>query len=275
MTGPGAPRTTAAANARRAAVAALAAAVLVAVPLFGNSYHLHVACLFGIIVVSAMGLNLLTGYAGLISLGHAVFMGVGAYGVVWFSTHAGLPFLVCVPLSGLLAAGAGIVVGLPSLRIKGLYLAIATLAAQFILSFVFNAWEPVTGGRGGTSLAPGQIAGIKLSTEREMYYPIAGAAVAALLFARNLFRTRLGRALIALRDRDSAAECSASTRAATGSPRSASVRSSRAWPGASWPTSTRWSPRASSASSFRCSISRRSWSAAWELYKACCSVLFS
>lgn len=186
--------------------AVLAGAALVAVPLFGNSYHLHVACLFGIIIISATGLNLLTGYTGLISLGHAVFMGVGAYGVAWFSAHTGLPFYVCLPLSGLLAAGAGVVVGLPSLRIKGLYLAIATLAAQFILSFVFNSWEQVTGGRGGTSVAPAQFAGFKLSTEREMYFPIAAAAVGALLFARNLFRTRTGRALIALRDHASAAE---------------------------------------------------------------------
>ena len=189
-----------------AAGAALAAAVLVGIPLFGNSYHLHMACLFGITVISAMGLNLLTGYAGLISLGHAAFMGVGAYGVAWFGARLGLPFYVCLPLAGLLAAGAGIAAGLPSLRIKGLYLAIATLAAQFILTFVFNAWEPVTGGRGGTTVAPPEIAGLKLGTEREMYYPIAAAAVATLLFARNLFRTRVGRAFIALRDRDSAAE---------------------------------------------------------------------
>ena len=184
----------------------LAAALLVAIPLFGNSYHLHVACLFGIIVISAVGLNLLTGYAGLISLGHAAFMGVGAYAVAWFSARLGLPFFLCLPLAGLAAAAAGLATGLPSLRIKGLYLAIATLAAQFILGFVFNEWEPVTGGRGGTSVAPARIAGLKLATEREMYYPIAALAVAALLFARNLFRTRVGRALIALRDRDSAAE---------------------------------------------------------------------
>ncbi|MDE0229030.1 MAG: branched-chain amino acid ABC transporter permease [Spirochaetaceae bacterium] len=193
-------------TAKSAAGTLLAAAVLAGIPLFGNSYHLHVACLFGIIVISAVGLNLLTGYAGLISLGHAAFMGVGAYGVAWFSANLALPFYLCLPLAGLLAAGAGMATGLPSLRIRGLYLAIATLAAQFILGFVFNAWEPVTGGRGGTNVAPAQIAGLQLSTEREMYYPIAAVAVAALLFTRNLFRTRAGRAFVAMRDRDSAAE---------------------------------------------------------------------
>ena len=220
--------------------AALAATVLVAIPLFGNSYHLHMACLFGITVISAMGLNVLTGYAGLISLGHAAFMGVGAYGVAWFSARLGLPFYVCLPLAGLLAAGAGIAAGLPSLRIKGLYLAIATLAAQFILTFVFNAWEPVTGGRGGTTVAPPEIAGLKLGTEREMYYPIAAGAVATLLFARNLFRTRVGRAFIALRDRDSAAEVMGVD------PRRYQLAAfgvssfSPASPAASWPISTRW-----------------------------------
>ncbi len=202
MTDPGSARATA----KRVAGGGLVGVALLAVPLVGNSYHLHMACLFGIIVISAVGLNVLTGYAGLISLGHAAFMGVGAYGVAWFSAHLGLPFYVCLPLAGLLAAGAGMATGLPSLRIKGLYLAIATLAAQFILSFVFNAWEPVTGGRGGTAVAPAQLAGLRLSTEREMYYPIIAAAALALLFTRNLFRTRAGRALIALRDRDSAAE---------------------------------------------------------------------
>ena len=192
--------------ARSAAATTLLAAAVIAFPMAGNSYHLHMVCLIGINVISAAGLNLLTGCAGLVSLGHAAFMGVGAYGVAWFGTHLGLPFYLCLPLGGLLAAGIGMIAGLPSFRLKGLYLAIASLAAQFILSFVFNEWEPVTGGRSGVTLAPAEIAGLRLTTEREMYYLIAVITIAALLFARNLFRTRVGRAFIALRDRDIAAE---------------------------------------------------------------------
>ena len=185
------------------AVAVLAAAA--ALPLAGNSYHLHVACVIGINLISAMGLNLLTGSAGLVSLGHAVFMGVGAYGAAWFSNHLGLPFYLCLPLGGLLAAGTGMIAGLPSFRLQGMYLAFASLAAQFILSFVFNEWEAVTGGRSGVTLAPAQFAGLTLATEREMYYLIGVLTAAALLFARNLPRTRVGRAFTAMRDREVAA----------------------------------------------------------------------
>lgn len=189
----------------RSAGPALLIMAVLALPLAGNSYHLHMACLIGINVISATGLNLLTGYAGLVSLGHAVFMGVGAYGVAWFGAHLGLPFYVCLPLGGLLAAAVGMIAGLPSLRVRGLYLAIATLAAQFILTFVFNEWESVTGGRGGTPVTPAQIGGVRLTTERELYFVIAPVTAAALVFARNLFRTRVGRAFIALRDREMAA----------------------------------------------------------------------
>ncbi len=179
---------------------------LAAFPFIGNSYHLFIACLIGINVISATGINILTGYTGLISLGHAAFMGVGAYSVAYLSNHLGLPFYVCLPLGGLLAAAVGLVVGIPSLRIKGLYLALATIAAQFILGFVFNEWESVTGGGRGVSLAPAEIAGLKLSTEFELYYLIVAIMIPMLLFARNLFRTRIGRAFIAVRDRDISAE---------------------------------------------------------------------
>ena len=190
----------------RGAAVALLAAAAAALPLAGNSFHLHMACMIGINLISAMGLNLLTGSAGLVSLGHAVFMGVGAYGVAWCSNQLGLPFYLCLPLAGLLAAGVGMAAGLPSFRLKGMYLAFASLAAQFILSFVFNEWEAVTGGRSGVTLAPAQLAGLTLATEREMYYLIGVLTAAALLFARNLLRTRVGRAFIAMRDRDLAAE---------------------------------------------------------------------
>ena len=189
----------------RGAVLALLAAAA-ALPLVGNSFHLHVACMIGINLISAVGLNLLTGSAGLVSLGHAVFMGVGAYAVAWFANHLGLPFYLCLPLSGLLAAGVGMIAGLPSFRLKGMYLAFASLAAQFILGFVFNEWKPVTGGRSGVTLAPAQLGGLALATEREMYFLIAILAAAALVFARNLLRTRVGRAFVAMRDRDLAAE---------------------------------------------------------------------
>ena len=200
------------------------------------------ACLFGITVISAMGLNVLTGYAGLISLGPCRVHG-GRERTAWpgSAPASGCRSTCACRWPGCWPPAPASPTGLPSLRIKGLYLAIATLAAQFILTFVFNAWEPVTGGRGGATVAPPEIAGLKLGTEREMYYPIAAGAVATLLFARNLFRTRVGRAFIALRDRDSAAEVMGVD------PRRFQLAAfgrqlvfSPASPAASWPISTRW-----------------------------------
>ncbi len=185
---------------------ALLIAGIIAFPFLGNSYHIYIACLIGINVISATGVNILTGFTGLISLGHAAFMGVGAYAAAWYANHLGLPFYITLPLAGLTAAAVGMVVGVPSLRIKGLYLAIATLAAQFILGFVFNEWEPVTGGGRGVQVPPASIGGIVLDTEFELYYLIAALMVPLVLFARNLFRTRVGRAFIAIRDRDLSAE---------------------------------------------------------------------
>lgn len=175
-------------------------------PFVGNDYHIYMACLIGINIIAATGINILTGYTGLISLGHAAFMGIGAYSVAWLSNNLSLPFYLCLPLGGLIASIIGILVGIPSLRIKGLYLAIATLAAQFILGFIFNEWDSVTGGGRGTSVAPAKIFDFTLDTEFELYWLILVIMILSLFFARNLFRTRIGRAFIAVRDRDISAE---------------------------------------------------------------------
>ena len=175
-------------------------------PFVGNDYHIYMACLIGINIIAATGINILTGYTGLISLGHAAFMGIGAYSVAWLSNNLSLPFYLCLPLGGLIASIIGILVGIPSLRIKGLYLAIATLAAQFILGFIFNEWDFVTGGGRGTSVAPAKIFDFTLDTEFELYWLILVIMILSLFFARNLFRTRIGRAFIAVRDRDISAE---------------------------------------------------------------------
>ncbi len=175
-------------------------------PFVAGDYYLFLACLLGINIIAATGINILTGYTGLISLGHAGFIGVGAYGVAVLSTRFGLPFYICLPLAGLLAALVGLVVGVPSLRIKGLYLAIATLAAQFILGFVFLEWEDVTGGGRGLTLPPAEILGLRLTTEKHLYVLIAVVLLPLMFFARNLFRTRIGRAFVAIRDRDISAE---------------------------------------------------------------------
>ena len=151
-------------------------------------------------------MNILTGYTGLLSIGHAAFNGVGAYGCAVAAGTFGLPFWLAIPLGGLLAAAAGVIVGLPSLRIKGLYLAIATLAAQFIFLFIVQHWDSVTGGDRGLSMPSPSLGPLTLDTDFKLYWLIVPVCFAMCVFAANLFRTRIGRAFIAVRERDYSAE---------------------------------------------------------------------
>ncbi|MBL8360788.1 MAG: branched-chain amino acid ABC transporter permease [Rubrivivax sp.] len=190
---------------RRGGLAALAIA-LVVLPLVAGDYGVYMACLTAITVISVVGLNILTGYTGLLSIGHAAFNGVGAYGCAVAAGSWGWPFWLAIPFGGLLAAAAGVLVGLPSLRIKGLYLAIATLAAQFIFLFVVQHWEGVTGGDRGLPMPSPDLGFTKLDTDAKLYALIVPIAFAMCVFASNLFRTRIGRAFIAVRERDYSAE---------------------------------------------------------------------
>jgi branched-chain amino acid transport system permease protein len=183
---------------------ALALALLL-LPWGVNGYVVGLACMVGIHCIAAAGLNILTGYTGLISLGHAAFMGVGCYAAAW-AAQRGVPTLFTLLFAGGLAALLGIVVGLPSLRIKGLYLAVATLATQFLLVYVFREWDSVTGGVRGVNVPNAQIFGFELLNDQRMYYLILPVAALMLVGARNLFRTRVGRAFIAIRDKDISAE---------------------------------------------------------------------
>jgi branched-chain amino acid transport system permease protein len=190
---------------RRSGLAALLAA-LVLLPFVADGYIVYMACLVAITVISVVGLNILTGYTGLLSIGHAAFNGVGAFACAVAATRWGLPFWLAIPFGGLVAAAAGVLVGLPSLRIKGLYLAIATLAAQFIFLFVVQHWASVTGGDRGLQVPSPQLGGLRLDSDFRLYWLIVPIAVAMCVFAANLFRTRIGRAFIAVRERDYSAE---------------------------------------------------------------------
>ena len=119
---------------------------LVIFPFVANAYLLYMANMIGFAVIGAVGLNLLTGFTGQISLGHSAFMGVGAYTSAILITRYGLSFWLSLPIAGLVSALAGMIIGLPSFRVKGLYLCIATLASQFIFEFIFVHWESMTNG---------------------------------------------------------------------------------------------------------------------------------
>lgn len=178
---------------------------LLAFPGVATSYWLDVANRVGIAVIAALGLNVLTGFTGQISLGNAAFLAVGAYTTAWLA-NKGVPFIIAMYVSGCVAALVGMVFGIPSLRLKGLYLAIATLAAHFIVEFTVVHWESVTGGVNGISIPPAAIGGFAFDTDQKLYYVVLAAAVFHIWFAKNLFRTRMGKAFIAVRDHDISAE---------------------------------------------------------------------
>lgn len=184
---------------------AILAGVLVAYPFLANDYWLYLACLVAIHVASATGLNILTGYTGLVSLGQAAFMGLGAYTVAVLEQYYGTFFLFNLLAAGTVAMLGGIVVGIPSLRVKGLYLAIVTIAASFLAHFLFVN-SGFTGGTGGMTVPPARVLGISLDTSFRIYWLIVPITVLMVLGAANLFRTRIGRAFIAIRDRDISAE---------------------------------------------------------------------
>ncbi len=186
-------------------LAVLMAGLLIFPFVVGN-YLLYMANLVGVSIVAAVGLNILTGSAGQISLGHAAFVGIGGYTAAILTTKLGLPFLICLPLAGLSAAFFGIIVGAPSMRMKGLYLCIATLAAQVIFEFIFVHWQSMTGGISGINLPPPEIFGLAVDNEFKFYFVNLAVVIVTVTVARNLFRTRVGRAFIAIRDRDISAE---------------------------------------------------------------------
>ncbi len=179
---------------------------LIAFPFVGNAYVVSLAIIVGIYVIGAVGLNILTGFAGQISIGHGAFVGVGAYVSAILVAEAGVPFLIAMPLAGLVTACVGLGFGLPSLRVKGLYLAIATLSAQVILNYIMNNWSSVTKGTSGLPVDSPEILGFVFNNDFSYYFLVLAVAILALLFARNLQRTRIGRAMTAIRDNDLAAE---------------------------------------------------------------------
>ena len=179
------------------------AGVVLAFPAFAGAYLVFMATLVAINVIATTGLNITVGYAGLLSIGHSAFIGVGAYAGALMSIHLGTPLIVNIAVGGVAAFLVGLVFGAPSLRIKGVYLAIATLAAQYSLYFVFQQWGGVTGGDRGLSVPRVDILGLG---DTGLYYFVAVLAALLCLAARNIFRTRVGRAFIALRERDYAAE---------------------------------------------------------------------
>ncbi|MDD5486610.1 MAG: branched-chain amino acid ABC transporter permease [Dehalococcoidales bacterium] len=180
--------------------------LLVTVPLFVGNYWLSIFNIIAITIIGAMGLNLLTGYCGQLSIGHAGFIAVGAYTSAILTGTYEVPFLLGILGGGLMAGLTGILFGLPSLRVKGFYLAISTIAAQFIIMWVISQWGSMTGGFVGLRVPAAKILGFQFTSQLSKYYLILAICVITVFVAKNLARTRQGRAFVAVRDNDLAAQ---------------------------------------------------------------------
>lgn len=185
--------------------AGLMAVGLLLLPTVAGNYTLTIATTICITAIGAVGLNLITGTTGLVSLGHSGFLAVGAYANGILLTDYGWPLAAALPASGLAAATVGLIVGVPSLRLKGLYLAITTLAFAFIVNHVILYAEPITHGPNGIFLKRTEFLGIPLANDRALYYFVLGVTAVMVLAALNILRTRIGRAWLAIRDHDIAA----------------------------------------------------------------------
>jgi len=189
----------------RASLAVFVLALL-AFPLVASAFQLDLACQVFLSSVGALSLMLLTGYAGQISLGHAGLIAAGAFtvGILFRETNA--PFWITLPAAALVGALLGIIFGLPSLRLRGLYLAVSTLALHFVVIYLGGEYESRRGFSTGILIDPPNVAGVSISDGRVWYFILLAAAAATLLMCLNLMRARTGRAWRAIRAHETVAE---------------------------------------------------------------------
>ena len=180
--------------------------ILFTCPLFMSDRILTVMTMIGIAIISVHGLNILTGYCGQISIGHVGFMAVGAYTSAILSAKLGWPFWATLPSAALAAGIAGLIFGLPSLKIKGFYLIMATIASHFIIIWIILQPNQITGGADGFAVPLPEIAGFVFRSKASYFYLVLVFACLATYTAQNIVRTRAGRAFVAIRDNDLAAE---------------------------------------------------------------------
>jgi branched-chain amino acid transport system permease protein len=180
--------------------------LLLFAPQLFSAYWLTIAIQIGIFAIAALGLNILVGFTGQISIGHAAFFLLGAFTSAYLNNTYAIPVFFAIPLAGIITALVGLVFGIPAARLKGLYLVIATLAAQYILLDFFSRAEWFSGGSVPASANPFSIFGYSLRGDRQYFYVVLAYLLASTILVTNLMRTRDGRALVALRDHYLSAE---------------------------------------------------------------------
>ncbi|OPF92547.1 hypothetical protein I8G32_04175 [Rhodopseudomonas palustris] len=175
-------------------------------PLVLSGYWLSILIQIGIFGIAALGLNILVGFTGQISIGHAAFFLLGAYTSAYLNNHFPIPVFFAIPLAGLVTALVGLVFGVPAARLKGLYLVIATLAAQYILIDFFSRAEWFSGGSVPAMANPFSLFGYVLQGDKQYFYVVLAYLLVSYILVTNLIRTRDGRALVAVRDHYLSAE---------------------------------------------------------------------
>jgi len=186
------------------AITIIAIIFILTIPFFGSYYLIGLINKISISIIAVLGLQLMMGYCGLISFGQVAFMAVGAFTSAILSTTYGWPFWIALPISGITAGVVGVIGGTPALRIKGFYLALATLAIHYIVTWVIMHMK-ITGGVIGLHATAPTIAGFAFDTDETMYFIIVPIMLIMTYFAKNLARSRVGRAFVAIRDNDLAA----------------------------------------------------------------------
>lgn len=186
----------------------IAGALLLALPLVvSNEYYLHIANMTGIYMIVAVGLNLLTGYTGQLSIGQAAFFGIGAYTAALLSLKLHLSFWLAMPLAALTTAGFGVVMGIPTLKLHGPYLVMTTVGFAEIVRLVLINWQSVTRGTAGILNIPSpNLGGLKLDTEAKFYYLVLAIVALMILATYRLTRSKVGLAFKAIRENEIAAE---------------------------------------------------------------------
>ena len=179
---------------------------LIFFPVVSGRYITSIANLAGIYIIVALGLNLLTGCTGQISLGHAAFLAIGAYSSSFLTAKLSFPFLVALPMAGVVTTFVGMVVAIPALRLTGLYLAIATMAFSFIIDEVIIRWKYITNGANGLFVPKAQIGPWILKGDLGLFYLILLIVIGMVILTKNILRGPLGRALIAIRDSEIASQ---------------------------------------------------------------------
>jgi branched-chain amino acid transport system permease protein len=181
-------------------------AILLLIPFLMKSYYVYVVNLIYIYIILALGLNILIGFTGLFGLCHITFFGIGIYTYALLRIHFGVPFFVGILAGAGLAAVIGYLIAIPSIRMRDIYLALATLSFGESMQWVFNNWDSVTRGPNGIQIPAANIGSYKLMSDESIYYLVFVVTILMLILTKNIINSKMGRAFVSIRESETAAK---------------------------------------------------------------------